>query len=388
MMDAYEKQSYRPERLDVCCRGRPGLHDEPWSLVGGDLMKQNILIVACETPLTVVEIARALGIPTAYVEEAVRSLADAELMARIGNRFFTDFQIRTPEQLERCLDVELALVEAHYDTLKRMADDYTDALRATDFTPALEPSARRKLELYFLLHLFSTSLYTAMQRLVPADEIFPDRPDGGAWIAEGLRFPADFDFSAGRVWRYTYGGRRSARWDSMLGAKRIELHIYDMQPDLNRYARGPVELRDGDLALLLYLLHRGIPIETTGLDPLLLQDLPHLADCGILGYVGGKPQVRLPILSPDEYGALEEIRLRHTQRWVDFFTPALSDALPGLKLELPAHLEGRVPAFRCYSCYSIPMAFLKRAAEAGAFSADGAVPPMVLVLEDNNAGPR
>ena len=146
MMDAYEKQSYRPERLDVCCRGRPGLHDEPWSLVGGDLMKQNILIVAYETPLTVVEIARALGIPTAYVEEAVRSLADAELMARIGNRFFTDFQIRTPEQLERCLDVELALVGAHYDTLKRMADDYTDTLRATDFTPALEPSARRKLE--------------------------------------------------------------------------------------------------------------------------------------------------------------------------------------------------------------------------------------------------
>lgn len=90
-----------------------------------------------------------------------------------------------------------------------MADDYTDTLRATDFTPALEPSARRKLELYFLLHLFSTSLYTAIRRLVPADEIFPDRPDGGAWIAEGLRFPADFDFSAGRVWRYTYGGRRT-----------------------------------------------------------------------------------------------------------------------------------------------------------------------------------
>ena len=130
------------------------------------------------------------------------------------------------------------------------------------------------------------------------------------------------------------------------------------------------------------------PSRRRGLDPLLLQDLPHLADCEILGYVGGKPQVRLPILSPDEYGALEEIRLRHTQRWADFFTPVLSDALPGLKLELPAHLEGRVPAFRCYSCYSIPMAFLKRAAEAGAFAADGAVPPMVLVLEDNNAGSR
>lgn len=105
---------------------------------------------------------------------------------------------------------------------------------------------------------------------------------------------------------------------------------------------GPVELRDGDLALLLYLLHRGIPIETTGLDPLLLQDLPHLADCEILGYVGGKPQVRLPILSPDEYGALEEIRLRHTQRWADFFTPLLSDARRA-EAGASAHLEGRVP---------------------------------------------
>ena len=97
----------------------------------------------------------------------------------------------------------------------------------------------------------------------------------------------------------------------MLGAKRIELHIYDMQPDLNRYARGPVELRDGDLALLLYLLHRGIPIETTGLDPLLLQDLPHLADCEILGYVSSKQGA--PAVSQNELGALE-IQLRHTQR--------------------------------------------------------------------------
>lgn len=70
-MEYYEKQSYQPERLDISCHGRMGFHGEPWSLVANDLMKQNILIVAYSEPLTVVEIARALGIPTAYVESAV-----------------------------------------------------------------------------------------------------------------------------------------------------------------------------------------------------------------------------------------------------------------------------------------------------------------------------
>ena len=65
MMNA-QKQSYRPKRVDVCCRRPPRTAlSRAVVPVGGDLMKQNILIVAYETPLTVVEIARALG--TAYI---------------------------------------------------------------------------------------------------------------------------------------------------------------------------------------------------------------------------------------------------------------------------------------------------------------------------------
>ena len=72
-MELYERQSYQPERLEVSCNGFQGFHDEPWSLVANDLMKQNILIIAYQQPLTMVEIARALGIPTAYVENADES---------------------------------------------------------------------------------------------------------------------------------------------------------------------------------------------------------------------------------------------------------------------------------------------------------------------------
>ena len=40
-MENYEKQSYQPERLEISYHGRQGFHEEPWSLVANDLMKQN-----------------------------------------------------------------------------------------------------------------------------------------------------------------------------------------------------------------------------------------------------------------------------------------------------------------------------------------------------------
>jgi len=68
-MEEYGKASYQPERLDVSCNGQPGLHDEPWSLVAGDLMKQNILIAAYDAPVTPVEIARHLGLNRSYLSK-------------------------------------------------------------------------------------------------------------------------------------------------------------------------------------------------------------------------------------------------------------------------------------------------------------------------------
>lgn len=104
-MEDYGRQSYQPERLDVSCNGRPGLHDEPWSLVSGDLMKQNLLIAAYDAPVTPVELARHLGIPTAYVEQAADALVQGELMRRIGGKVVTDFLITTPDMRLRGLEV-------------------------------------------------------------------------------------------------------------------------------------------------------------------------------------------------------------------------------------------------------------------------------------------
>ncbi len=382
IMEDYGTQSYQPERLDVSCHGTPGRHDEPWSLVDGDLLKQNILIAAYEKPVTPVDVARHLGVPAAYVEAAVDMLVSAGLMAPATcGRVFTDFLITTPAQMEKGVDCQLRLVQQHYEALLSPVRAMAEAVCAQACNVRMMPDERRKLREYFTLHLLSTALWTAMQRLVPAEETFPDRPDGGRWIASGFRCPMEHDWSDTRFHRYTYGGERSALWEPFMDAKSVMLRIYDVQPALNRYLHGPAPLEDGALCRLLYILHRHLPLRDTGLDPALMQNIPHLIDCRVLREVNGRPECAVPVLPKDEYAALDAVRLRQLPVLADALEPLLRSILPDLRVPLPAHLTGRVAEFRRYSCYAIPLALREECIRRGAWSADDPAPPMVLVTE-------
>ncbi len=383
-MEHYEKQSYQPERLDISCHGRQGFHEEPWSLVANDLMKQNILIIAYDTPLTVSEIARALGIPTAYVENAVHDLTSSELMKEIGNKYFTDFMIIKPEQLLKGLDAEIELTERHYTDILNKVNDFLEELLLSDFLSQLSDSKRKKLKYYFVLHLFSSAIYTATQQIIPSREEYPQRPDGGKWIAVGTRYPRDFDFENYRFGKYCYAGERRSYDENYLGAKSIDLHIYDTQPDLNLYEHGPVEMHDDNLVKLLYIISRGIPLDNSGFNLMFCEDIPHLTKCGILGNVDGKPFVNLPMITPKEYNILDQIRIRHMYHMANMLEPWLRDILPQLKIDIPKQLVGRVAEFRQYSCYAIPMAFMKEAIKSGDFDTTDATPPMVFVIDDQS----
>lgn len=383
-MEKYDKQSYRPERLDVSCHGCQGFHDEPWLLVANDMMKQNILIAAYEKPITVVEISKALGIPTAYVETAVKDLLKSELMAKAVNKVFTDFMITTPEQLLRGLDVEIDLVERNYHVLLKFINEYLDELGALPLVNSLSECKQKKLKYYFVLHLFSHAIYVATQRIVPSKEEYPVRPDGGRWIAVGSRYPEDFDFNNYRFGKYCYGGERGTYWERFLNSKSIDLKVYDTQPDLNLYQHGPIEINDDNLAKLLYIISREIPFDNTGFNLMFCEDIPHLIKCGVLGEDNGKLFVNLPMLTPNEYKLLDEIRSKYMMRLADILEPLLREVFPKLKINIPKHLEGRVAEFRQYSCYAIPMAFIKRAITLGDFDDKDATPPMVFVVDDEN----
>lgn len=309
-------------------------------------------------------------------------------MKQVGSKYFTDFMITKPEQLLKGLDVEIALTEAHYPEILKNINEYLNDLRAQGFLSQLTEAKRKKLEYYLILHLFSTGIYTAIQCIVPSKEEFPQRPDGGRWIANGNLFPLDFDFDNYRFRKYCYGGERRSYDENYLGAKSIHLHLYDTQPDLNKYEHGPVEMHDDTLVKLLYIISRGIPFENTGFETMYLEDIPHLTECGILGSHDGKPFVNLPVITPEEYSALDKIRIEHMYRIADLLEPWLRAIFPQLKIDIPKHLIGRVAEFRQYSCYAIPMAFMKKAIVDGDFDAKDATPPMVFVVDDQNKNLR
>jgi len=381
-MERYEKQSYQPERLDVSCNGTPGLHDEPWSLVADDMMKQNILIAAYEKPVTSVEIALALGIPTAYIEKSVNDLVKSELMQQVGNKVFTDFIITTPEQELTGLDAQISFAKENYSAIWGFLKDYLDKLREITRTYNLPPSEQYKLEYYFLLQLFSRGSFRTMQNIFPAKEEFPLRPDGGRWIAMGSRYPADFDFSSYKAAKYCYGGGRYAGEEQLFNANYVALYVYDTQPDLNKYEHGPCGVRDNMLMKLLYIISRDIPFQTSGLDPLLLRSIPHLTDCGILRMREDKPEVAIPILTKAQFQELTTFSAPYATCFADLLEPLLRPVLPKFKLPLPAHLKNRVAEYRACAWYALPIATIKEAISRGEFPMEHHVPPMVLVIED------
>lgn len=381
-MERFEKQSYQPERLEISCNGSMGMNHEPWSLVEGDLMKQNILITAYEKPLTCVEIALALGIPTAYIENAVNDLLAAELMRQTGNKVFTDFMITAPEQALSALEKQISFAGQHFGVIWNFISDFRHQLRDITKEFALPEHKSDKLEYFYILHLFSCGLYHAMQQLIPSREEFPLRPDGGKWIALGNRFPLDFSFENYKLLDYSYGGERISQEENFFSSKSVSLLIYDSPPEQNKYQHGPVPLGDDILMKLLYAIDRGIPFHYTGLDPLYLQDIPHLVECGILSLEQDKPELAIPVITKAQVLQINDFFAPNIVAFADLLEPLLRDVLPQLKVPVPKHLESRIAEFRKYRHNQIPMAVIKEAIAREKFDFGPHTPPMVLVIED------
>ena len=169
-MEQYEKQSFIPERLELSCHGAPGLHDEPWSLVADDLMKQNILIIAYEKPVTVVEIAKALGIPTPYIEKAVEDLVSAQLMCQTGNKAFTDFLVTTPEMMLESLEEQIDLAEQNYESIWSCLNGLRNEIKTLAWFTNLKEREKVILEYYAMLDVFSRGIFAATGRIVEVKE--------------------------------------------------------------------------------------------------------------------------------------------------------------------------------------------------------------------------
>lgn len=143
-----------------------------------------------------------------------------------------------------------------------------------------------------------------------------------------------------------------------------------------------------DLPLILYAISRGIPFEYTNIDISLLKSIPYLCECGILTQTDSNPKVDIPIIMPEEYSEIESICSSVMCEMIEFLYLNFKTLFPKIKFNIPNHLEERIAKFRKYYCYAIPMAFIKESARLGDLGIQNDVPPMVLVVDDQNKGLR
>ena len=383
-MKDYEKQSYAPECLELTCYGCPGFRDEPYSYVADDILKQNILILAYKGPQTVIDIARALGVPTAYVEPAVGYLLEKKLLVSIGKRVATDFMITSLEDRLEALPHQLSFADREYDTVWPIMKALFAELSRFVWYNGMSEIAQIDLKYSAMLSVFSGGLYQAMKRHVSTAEEYPDRGDGGAWIAAGIRSPMGYNFDNDPVREYSYGGERRARWERFLNSRSIDLRVYDTQPDLNKYMHAPVEIHDDMLCKLIYMIYKEVDFDRTAFNLRYLEDIPHLIECGIFRSDGDKIRVEIPILDKTQHKELRDVINSYIFKFADTIEAPLVSALPALRQVLPAHLKNKVAEYRQYHIHMIPMAVIKRAITQGDFylPEKGKSIPMILIVEE------
>jgi len=393
-MEYYGRQSYRPITLSVSNSGRNGMNGEPGSLVEEDLIVQNLLYLAYEKPVSETELARAIGIPTAYVEPIIRKLVDGELIRRTGNKLYTDFIIYTMEDMERYIPAQKDFVAEHFQEIWKPYEDCRNMLREARCCRRLSKEKWNALELFSFFHIFDYGLYRAFSDAFQMEQVFPDRPNGGKWIAFGHVREGDSGDGPGQgksaeVYKYTYGGQNNLWLDHYLGARRIRMSMYYPEGfPIKRFYKGENGISEENLIKLLYIIESGINIRDSGFDEHKLRSIPWLVECNILHNEDGRPALSVPTFDHSDMEELDSFLNNAEITLAETLKMPLKEFLKGKKKQIPVHL-GSVPLQKqyLYSGHAMLMLTLRYAMQKGLID-DGGYDqevqppcPMILVID-------
>lgn len=366
-MEHYTEQSYRPVTLELSHSGNWGRNMEPRSLIANDLLAQNVLWAAYQAPLTAEEIAAAVGVPAAYVEQVLERLADGELMKRKGNKFYTDFLITTVEEKERHIPAQKEFVRERFESIWAPIRKGLAVLREQAFYQNYNFDQRNSLELYFAFNCLDYGIYDITCDIFGVKQEFAYRKDGGCWIAFGTVHTEPFDpLKHLSLMAHVYSGERFTYYENFAESKLLRQHVYGAEgfPDYG-YNRSSdyTFLKDSDdvddiVTRLLYLIHTGISPEKVGLSAEYLRMIPHLTKCKLLREADGKPVVNIPVMNETEFRLLSGLltEAKKAMRGDTSLQEAIQGFIKDKGVAIPCHLD-TVPIHKQYLYGSDAMLF-------------------------------
>ena len=384
------KENYLPGSLDIMFGGAEGANHEPVSLVENDLIAQNLLMIAYEKPLTISELSKAIGIPAAYIEPIIDKLIDGELMARTDSgRVYTDFIIYKPQDTAQHFDKQLAFAHKHFDTIWGIVQGMIDQLAKASYVQNLGVREKVKLERYAVLKVLQDFEYEATGQL--GSLRFPERKDGGRWIAQGNAYEAGFNPDRYReANQYVISGGH--RWTEAVShtpegqTKRLCLHEFDTTLFDSPHRFGDIyDLYFKHIVPLLWSIYNSDTSEQVNIPNQMIEYIPMFETLGLIKREDGVNRVAIPVLTAAEYGEFAAL-LHETTALID---RAIGDEfrtfIVTMKTPIPKHLTS-VPKLYQYTRASIffVMSIVREAYEKGLHlqGVDYCCPPVVLVFEE------
>lgn len=369
-IDNYTENSYLPQTLRVRNSGSCGLNDEPMSLVpDDDLLTQNLLILAYEKPVAVSELAKAIGIPAAYIESIIEKLVSGELMKRMGDgRLYTDFVIYSLEDQYMYLDDQIKFAADHADAYCDPMRKAVQALKESDFYSP-------RLARYMVIRIAEKTSYSSLASHI-RPQVFPDRPNGGKWIAfgsivgEGSERP---DKMKERE-NYSLSGERDVHLDEYLGSKDLILYNYETglypYPKYDGFGYQNYGEMEADVLRLFYLIHKGIDPESVGFPPKMLKNIPLMAERGALRMENKKLELLISCLTHAQNKRFRQICREAVDEAAAALAGPMGEYIRDKKKKIPPHLKS-VPDQKLYlPCQPGPMPLVYGAINQGIIPLD------------------
>lgn len=387
-MKTYSEQSYMPKFLKICNSGSCGANMEPTNLVEHDVLGQNLLIAAYEKPISVTDLARAVGVAAAYVEPVVEKLVREELMRRMGDgRVYTDFIIYTMRDHYISNPDKERFCDDNMDRYLPPMQKAIELFRQTDYYS-------ERLERFMLIDITISAVWNAGEPH-RKPQICPERPNGGRWIAFGtvsdLTLTEEEEIPSAYRSRENWGlgGIRRTQIDRYAGGRDLAMFTYDTALNPNGfgklYSLGCHTFMENEEAFLqlAYLLEKGIDPAAVGYPPKLLAGIPGLCEEGFLKMVDGKPALNVPRLTHAQAEDFFARICRPTMKEIaDALTEPMGDYLRTHRVKIPAHLDS-VPEQKLTMPHEPPaMGFVFGAIRAGLHKRDlGNCPETVLIFD-------
>lgn len=382
-METYTENSYMPQILGLANSGRFGLNDEPMSLIAGDTLAQNLLILAYEKPVGITELSKAIGVSAAYVEPVVNRLVDGELMKRMGDgKVYTDFILYQADDYVKYIKEQEAFAETY-------AEPYCDAVKRAIEELKQTPFYDRRLERVLLIYVAEEYLYKCLESL-RAPQIFPERPNGGRWIAFGTVYPhKNYTHPVEKRGKEEYGlaGMRATSMDKYLDAEDLQLVNFESSlypfPKHSGYGFNTVYEVEQNMLKLFYLIKKGIAPETVDCDPRILKGIPLLEERGFLTTENGTPELLIPCLTHEEDRQFAAIAKKAGAAFAEQIREPLWDYVQTHIKPIPAHLKSVPDQKRTMPYEPKPMMFVFEAIKRGIHPRDLGYPcPETFVIFD------